>query len=143
MAYDDQNIFARILRGEIPAHKVYEDEQTLAFMDIMPQAPGHTLVISKTPAETLLDIAPEAAATLIQTVQKVAAAVKTAMQAEGIVLMQLNGPAAGQTVPHLHFHVIPGSIATLRQPHGQVMADQEMLNTICLKIKDHLKNVQP
>lgn len=135
MAYDDQNIFARILRGEIPAHKVYEDAQTLAFMDIMPQAPGHTLVISKIPAETLLDIAPEAAATLIQTVQKVAAAVKTAMQAEGIVLMQLNGPAAGQTVPHLHFHVIPGSIGTLRQPHAHTMADGEDLRQNAAKIR--------
>lgn len=135
MAYDDQNIFAKIIRGEIPAHKVYEDEQTLAFMDIMPQAAGHTLVISKTPAETLMDLPAEAAATLIQTVQKVAAAVKAGMQAEGVVLMQLNGPAAGQTVPHLHFHVIPGSILTLRQPHAHTMADGEALRQNAEKIR--------
>ncbi len=86
----------------------------------MPQAPGHTLVIPKYPAETLLDLPAEHAGTYLQAVQTVAAAVKHAMNAEGIVLMQLNGPAAGQTVPHLHFHVIPGSIATLRQPHAHI-----------------------
>ncbi len=141
MAYDDQNIFAKIIRGDISAHAVYEDAHTLAFMDIMPQAPGHTLVISKTPAETLFDLPPDAAATLIQTVQKVGQAVKTAMNAEGIVLMQLNGAAAGQTVPHLHFHVIPGSIGTLRQPHAQVMTDQETLKAHAQRIRAALADV--
>ena len=107
MAYDDQNIFARILRGELPAIKVYEDEQVLAFMDIMPQADGHTLVIPKSPAVTLLDLDPQVAAYTIQVVQKVAKAMEKALGLDGIVLMQLSGAAAGQTVPHVHFHLIP------------------------------------
>ena len=135
MPYQTDNIFARILRQEIPAQIVFENDHALAFMDIMPQAPGHPLVIPKYPAETLLDLPAEHAGTYLQAVQTVAAAVKHAMNAEGIVLMQLNGPAAGQTVPHLHFHVIPGSIATLRQPHGQVMADPDQLKTAYENIK--------
>jgi len=98
MAYDEQNIFARIIRGELPAIKLYEDDQVLAFMDIMPQADGHALVIPKTPAVTLLDLPPEAAAYTIQVVQKVAQAIEKALDAKGIVLMQLSGEAAGQTV---------------------------------------------
>ena len=113
MAYDDQNIFARIIRGELPAIKVYEDDQVLAFMDIMPQAEGHTLVIPKTPAVTLLDLPAEAAAYSIQIVQKIAKAIEKALNAEGIVLMQLSGAAAGQTVPHVHFHLIPSSVHQL------------------------------
>ena len=134
MAYDDQNIFARILRGELPAIKVYEDEQVLAFMDIMPQAEGHTLVIPKTPAVTLLDLAPEAAAYTIQIVQKVAKAIETALDAKGIVLMQLSGAAAGQTVPHVHFHLIPSSIHELGK-HGAVMGDQAQIQALAEKIK--------
>ena len=94
MAYDDQNIFAKILRGELPAIKLYEDDQVLAFMDIMPQADGHALVIPKTPAVTLLDLPPEAAAYTIQIVQKIAKAMETALNLDGIVLMQLSGAAA-------------------------------------------------
>ena len=134
MAYDDQNIFARILRGELPAIKVYEDEQVLAFMDIMPQAAGHTLVIPKTPAETLLDLPAESAAYTIQIVQKVARAIETALQAKGIVLMQLSGAAAGQTVPHVHFHLIPSSIHELAQ-HAAQMGDQEQIQALAEKIK--------
>ncbi|MBP7900089.1 MAG: HIT family protein, partial [Acinetobacter sp.] len=104
MAYDDQNIFARILRGELPAIKIYEDDQVLAFMDIMPQAEGHTLVIPKTPAVTLLDLPADAAAYTIQIAQKIARAIESALDVKGIVLMQLSGEAAGQTVPHVHFH---------------------------------------
>ena len=110
MAYDDQNIFARILRGELPAIKVYEDDQVLAFMDIMPQAEGHMLVIPKTPAVTLLDLPADAAAYTIQIVQKIARAIETALDAKGIVLMQLSGASAGQTVPHVNFHLIPSSV---------------------------------
>ncbi|MBT5030685.1 MAG: HIT family protein [Proteobacteria bacterium] len=113
MSYDSQNIFAKILRAENPCNKVYEDDATLAFMDIMPQAPGHTIVIPKEPAMTLFDLSGAGAANLIQVVQRVAAAVKQAMQAEGIMLMQLNGAAAGQTVDHIHFHIIPGSMHNL------------------------------
>ncbi|EPJ6378378.1 TPA: HIT family protein, partial [Acinetobacter baumannii] len=113
MAYDDQNIFAKILRGELPAIKLYEDDQVLAFMDIMPQADGHALVIPKTPAVTLLDLPPEAAAYTIQIVQKIAKAMETALNLDGIVLMQLSGAAAGQTVPHVHFHLIPTNVHQL------------------------------
>ena len=134
MAYDDQNIFARILRDELPAIKVYEDDQVLAFMDIMPQAEGHTLVIPKTPALTLLDLPPEAAAYTIQIVQKVAQAIEKALDAKGIVLMQLSGTAAGQTVPHVHFHLIPSSIHELGR-HAAQMGNQEKIAGFAEKIK--------
>ncbi len=134
MSYDDQNIFAKILRGEIPAIKVYEDEQVLAFMDIMPQADGHTLVIPKSPAVTLLDLAPDAAAYTIQIVQKVAKAIEKTLGVEGIVLMQLSGAAAGQTVPHVHFHLIPSSVHELGK-HAAQMGDQEKIKAIAEKIK--------
>ena len=128
MAYDNDNIFAKILRGEIPCNKVYEDEHTLAFMDIMPQAEGHTLVITKEPAETILDLSPAAAAAWIHTVQKVANAVKTAMGVEGFVLMQLNGAAAGQTVPHVHFHILPTSLfALVTRAHAHEMGDMAVI----------------
>ena len=134
MLYDDQNIFARIIRNEIPAIKVYEDDQVLAFMDIMPQAEGHTLVIPKTPAITLLDLPPEAAAYTIQIVQKVAQAMERALEVKGIVLMQLSGAAAGQTVPHVHFHLIPSSIHELGK-HALHMGDQEKIKVLAEKIK--------
>ena len=134
MAYDDQNIFAKILRGEIPAIKVYEDEKTLAFMDIMPQADGHTLVIPKSPAVTLLDLNPEDAAYTIQIVQKVARAIEKALDRKGIVLMQLSGEEAGQTVPHIHFHLIPSSVHQLGK-HASTMGDQEKIKALAEKIK--------
>ena len=134
MAYDDQNIFARILRGELPAIKIYEDEQVLAFMDIMPQADGHALVIPKTPAVTLLDLPADVAAYTIQIVQKIARAIETALDAKGIVLMQLSGEAAGQTVPHVHFHLIPSSIHHLGR-HAAQMGDQEKIKALAEKIK--------
>lgn len=134
MAYDDQNIFARILRGELPAIKVYEDEQVLAFMDIMPQADGHTLVIPKTPAITLLDLPPDAAAYTIQVVQKIANAMKKGLDVPGIVLMQLSGESAGQTVPHVHFHLIPSSVHELGK-HAAQMGDQEKIKLLAEKIK--------
>ena len=134
MAYDDQNIFARILRGELPAIKIYEDEQVLAFMDIMPQAEGHTLVIPKTPAVTLLDLPADAAAYTIQIVQKIARAIETALDAKGIVLMQLSGEAAGQTVPHVHFHLIPSSIHQLGR-HAAQIGDQAKIQALAEKIK--------
>ncbi len=137
MPYDKDNIFAKILRAEIPSVKVYEDDQTLAFMDIMPQADGHTLVIPKEPAETILDLSAEAASNLIQRVQIIAKAVKTAMNADGITLFQLNGSAAGQTVPHIHFHILPGSIMGARQ-HASGMADPADLEKIAEKIRSAL-----
>ena len=134
MAYDDQNIFARILRGELPAIKIYEDEQVLAFMDIMPQAEGHTLVIPKTPAVTLLDLPADAAAYTIQIVQKIARAIESALDVKGIVLMQLSGEAAGQTVPHVHFHLIPSSIHQLGR-HAAQIGDQAKIQALAEKIK--------
>lgn len=134
MAYDEQNIFARILRGELPAIKVYEDDQVLAFMDIMPQADGHTLVIPKTPAVTLLDLPADAAAYTIQVVQKVAKAIEVGLDAQGIVLMQLSGAAAGQTIPHVHFHLIPSSIHELGK-HALQMGDQEKIKAQAEKIR--------
>ena len=134
MAYDEQNIFARILRGELPAIKAYEDDQVLAFMDIMPQADGHTLVIPKTPAVTLLDLPADAAAYIIQVVQKVAKAIEVGLDAKGIVLMQLSGAAAGQTVPHVHFHLIPSSVHELGK-HALQMGDQEKIKAQAEKIR--------
>jgi histidine triad (HIT) family protein len=105
--YDDTNIFARILRGEIPAHKVYEDDQVVAFMDVMPQGAGHTLVVPKAPSRNLLDADPAVLGALMAVTQKVADAVKKAFAADGITIMQFNEAASGQTVFHLHIHVIP------------------------------------
>ena len=137
MAYDDQNIFARILRGELPAIKVYEDDHVLAFMDIMPQADGHTLIIPKTPAITLLDLDPEIVAYTIKIVQKIAQAIETALNTQGIVLMQLSGASAGQTVPHVHFHLIPSSVHELGR-HAIQMGDQEKIKGFAEKIKTAL-----
>ena len=134
MLYDDQNIFARIIRNELPAIRVYEDDQVVAFMDIMPQAEGHTLVIPKTPPVTLLDLAPEAAAYTIQVVQKIAQAMEKALDIKGVVLMQLSGAAAGQTVPHVHFHLIPTSVHELGK-HALHMGDQEKIKALAEKIK--------
>jgi len=107
MSYDTTNVFARILRGEIPCHRVYEDDATLAFMDIMPQAEGHTLVIPKAPAVTLLDLPADVLGPLLRTTQRIAAAVQHVTGCPGFMIAQLNGPAAGQTVFHAHFHIIP------------------------------------
>jgi len=127
MAYDRNNVFAKILRGEIPAHKVYEDAQTLAFMDVMPQADGHTLVIPKVEAEGLLDVPPEALAATIVTTQHVARAVKAAFAAPGILVAQLNGSAAGQSVFHIHFHIVPRRAGLDLKLHAREMADPAVL----------------
>ena len=132
--YDETNIFAKILRKEIPCIKVYEDEQTLAFMDIMPQADGHTLVIPKQAATTIFQLTDESAADLICKVKLVVAAVKKGLQAEGITLFQFNGAAAGQTVPHIHFHILPGSYASAKA-HASVSAETTHLERIAIKIK--------
>jgi len=137
MSYDQDNIFAKILREEIPCVKVHEDEQTLAFMDIMPQAQGHTLVIPKEPAETILELSHQMASALINRVQVVAGAVKNAMKADGITLFQLNGAAAGQTVPHIHFHVLPGSILGART-HATTMSDPNELEKVAALIRAEL-----
>ena len=127
MSYDTNNVFAKILRGEIPCHKVHEDEHTLAFMDVMPQADGHTLVIPKSPSRNLLDADPAALGALMASVQKVANAVRKAFDAEGILIQQFNEPAAGQTVFHLHFHILPRSAGVSLRPHTGKMADHALL----------------
>lgn len=133
-SYDDNNIFAKILRGEIPCVKVYEDDQTLAFMDIMPQAEGHTLVIPKEAAVSIHDLSDDGAANLIKKVKLVAAAVKKGLGVDGISLFQLNGEQAGQTVPHIHFHILPGSYLTAKA-HASISGDVSDLKAIAEKIK--------
>jgi len=135
LAYDPNNIFARILRGELPKVAVYEDAKTLAFMDIMPSVEGHTLVVPKEPAETILDLSPEGAAAVMATAQKVARAVKKALDAPGIMLVQLNGTAAGQSVPHIHFHVLPRQQGLDLKLHGRAMVDPKTLEPIAAKIR--------
>ena len=135
MPYDRNNIFARILRNEIPAHRVYEDAATLAFMDVMPQSVGHTLVIPKTEAETLFDIETEALAALMTTTQRIAAAVRKAFQPPGMRIMQFNFPAAGQTVFHLHFHIIPFYADTALLPHARDLADGKVLAQHAEKVR--------
>jgi histidine triad (HIT) family protein len=127
MSYDSANIFARILRGEIPCHKVHEDEHTLAFMDVMPQTDGHTLVIPKSPSRNLLDADPAALGPLMASVQRLAIAVCKAFDAEGIVIQQFNEGAAGQTVFHLHFHILPRNAGAPLRPHTGKMADHQLL----------------
>jgi len=135
MTYDPNNVFAKILRGEIPSAKVYEDERTLAFMDVMPQAEGHTLVVPKEPAENIFDLTPEGTAALIRTTQKVARAVKKALDTPGVMLAQLNGAAAGQSVFHVHFHIIPRSGGVDLKLHAREMEDPDKLRAIAEKIK--------
>ncbi len=135
LAYDPNNIFARILRGELPKVTVYEDAQTLAFMDIMPSVEGHTLVIPKEPAESILDLSPEGAAAVMATTQKVARAVKKALDVPGVMLVQLNGTAAGQSVPHIHFHVLPREEGLDLKLHGRAMVDPKTLEPIAAKIR--------
>lgn len=134
MAYDTQNIFAKIIRGQAPCFKVYEDQMTLAFMDVMPQAEGHTLVIPKEPAENIFDLSPEGAAALLQTTKKIAAAVKHVTGASGILLAQLNGAAAGQSVFHVHFHIIPRSAGIDLSLHARDKADFVTLKSLAEKI---------
>lgn len=134
-AYDDENIFAKILRGEIPAVKLHEDDDTLAFMDVMPQAPGHVLVIPKSPSRNLLDANPAALAKTIPVVQKMARAVKSAFDADGVFVAQFNEAAAGQSVFHLHFHVIPRHEGTVLKPHSGGMEDMEVLKANAEKIR--------
>ncbi len=135
MAYDNDNIFAKILRGEISAVKVYEDDTSLAFMDVMPQSPGHTLVIPKTPAENLYDLPAEAGIAVLTTVQKLAPAVRDAMSADGIMLNQFNGPAAGQTVFHFHMHIVPRFDGVPLRKHSGNMEDAAVLEEHAEKIR--------
>lgn len=125
--YDPNNIFARILRSEIPAFKVYEDEYTLAFMDVMPQSDGHTLVIPKTQARNFFDVDPQLLEPLMRTTQRVAIAVRAAFNCEGMRIIQFNEPIAGQTVFHLHFHIVPCYESQELKGHSREMADKAVL----------------
>ncbi len=138
MAYDPNNVFAKILRGEVPAHKVFEDDATLAFMDIMPQTRGHTLVIPKAEAENIFDLSPEMLTATILTTRKVAAAVRAAFEPEGMMIGQLNGAMAGQTVFHLHFHIIPRYEPGGFRFHGKPAEDPDLLADHAAAIRAHL-----
>jgi len=135
MAYDPNNVFARILRGELPSVNVYEDARTLALMDIMPSVEGHTLVIAKEAAETIFDLSPDAATAVMQTTRKIAAAVRKALDCPGVMLVQLNGAAAGQSIAHLHFHVLPRQDGLDLKLHGRTVVDAKQLEPIAARIR--------
>ena len=126
-SYDENNIFAKILRGELPAYKVYEDDKAFAFLDIMPRAPGHTLVIPKRPARNILDVAPDDLAHVITVAQRIARAAMTVFAAQGITVQQFNEPAGGQVVFHLHVHVIPRHDGIAMKPPASEKAAPEVL----------------
>ncbi len=140
MTYDPNNVFARIVRGELPCHRVHEDEHTLAFMDLMPQSEGHTLIIPKQAGETILDTPSVSVEAAIRVTQRIAQAVQTAFAPKGLIVTQFNGSAAGQTVFHLHFHVIPvygpGGLGI----HARQMADAEVLARHADRIRAALAN---
>lgn len=139
--YDSNNIFARILRGEIPAFKVHEDERTLAFMDVMPQSDGHTLVIPKTQARNFLDIDAQSLAELIKATQYVAKGVQAAFNPDGMRIIQFNEPAAGQTVFHIHFHIVPCYEGQPLRTHAREMADKDVLAEHAARIRKALETV--
>jgi len=133
--YDPDNIFAQIIDGRMPSAKVFEDADTLAFMDAFPQGPGHTLVVHKrSRARNLLDAQPDELDVLIAAVQKVTRAVRAAMNPDGVTVMQFNGAAAGQTIAHLHFHIIPRWSGTPLGRHASGMADAAELKALAGKI---------
>ena len=134
-AYDSGNVFAKILRGELPAHKLYEDSDTLAFMDIMPRGDGHCLVIPKNPSRNILDVAPDDLAAVIRTVQKMARAVKKAFNADGVTIQQFNEQAGGQLVFHLHFHILPRFEGVALRPHSGQIEKPEVLAANAEKIR--------
>lgn len=134
MTYDDDNIFAKILRGEIPCEKLFEDDDTFVFMDIMPRADGHCLVIPKTPSRNMLDATPDQLASCLLTVQKMSHAVMKAFGAEGVTLQQFNEDAGGQEVYHLHFHVLPRHADLKLRPPG-TLADFAVLKGQADKIR--------
>ena len=135
------NIFAKILRGELPAHKVFEDDKTFAFLDIMPRAPGHTLVIPKAPARTIIDIAPDDLAHVIKTAQKIARAAMTVFAADGMTIQQFNEPAGGQVVFHLHFHVVPRKNGVAMKPPASVKEDAAVLADQAQRLAAALKEL--
>jgi len=135
MTYDNNNIFAKILRGEMPAHKVYEDEETLAFLDIMPRSKGHTLVIPKKPAINMMDIEADDLCVLMRSVHKLAPMVCEAMRADGFVLQQFNEAAAGQVVFHIHFHIVPRYLDVPLKHAPSAMEQEGLLSANAEKIR--------
>jgi histidine triad (HIT) family protein len=135
MTYDDSNVFAKILRGELPAHTIYETEHVLAFMDIMPRGDGHTLVIPKVKARNIFDVEPGALAELMKAVQVVARASRAAFRADGVTIQQFNESAGGQVVFHLHVHIIPRFEGVPLRPHTGDLANSDVLAAQAEKLK--------
>src|SRR5580658_1520069 len=133
-SYDTNNIFAKILRGELPAHKVFEDEKVFSFLDIMPRAPGHTLVIPKAPARTFLDIEPDDLSHLIKVAQRIARATVKVFDADGLTIQQFNEPAGGQVVFHLHIHVMPRKAGVPLKPPASVKEEPAVLSDQALRL---------
>jgi histidine triad (HIT) family protein len=138
-SYDNNNLFAKILRGELPCHRVYEDEKTLAFLDIMPRAPGHTLVLPKAPARNLLDVDPADLAHVMQGAQKIAKAAVKVFDADGVTVQQFNESAGGQVVFHLHVHVIPRKEGVPLKPPASVKEDASVLSDQALRLSAELR----
>jgi histidine triad (HIT) family protein len=138
-AYDPNNIFAKILRGELPCHKVYEDDKALAFLDIMPRAGGHTLVLPKAPARNLLDVDPADLAHVMQVAQKIARAGMKVFNADGVTIQQFNESAGGQVVFHLHVHVIPRHEGQPMKPPASIKGEPSVLSDQALKLAAALK----
>ena len=138
-SYDPNNIFAKILRGELPAHKVFEDDRVFAFLDIMPRTPGHTLVIPKAPARTFLDIDPNDLAHLIKVTQTIARAAVKVFDADGLTIQQFNELAGGQVVFHLHVHVMPRKNGVPLKPPASVKEDPAILSDQALRLAAALK----
>jgi histidine triad (HIT) family protein len=138
-AYDPQNIFAKILRGELPCHKVYEDDKVFAFLDIMPRAPGHTLVLPKSAARNVLDVEPDDLAATAKVAQKIAKAAMQVFSADGITIQQFNEGAGGQVVFHLHIHVIPRKAGVAMKPPASEKEKPEVLSDHALKLAAALK----
>jgi histidine triad (HIT) family protein len=141
-AYDNENVFAKILRSELPCHKIYEDDKTLAFMDLMPRTNGHCLVIPKSPARNILDIAPDDLAYLSSIVQKIARASMKAFDADGLSLQQFNETAGGQVVFHLHVHILPRYHGEDLKPHTGQMAPAELLKSNAEKLRFEIDSIK-
>jgi histidine triad (HIT) family protein len=135
MTYDDNNVFAKILRGELPCQKVYETDRVLAFMDVMPRGDGHVLVIPKTKARNLFDVEPDDLAELAKAVQIVGRAAQKALSADGLTIQQFNESAGGQVVFHIHFHVLPRFEGVALKPHTGQMEKPEVLADLAAKIR--------
>lgn len=141
MTYDTDNPFAKILRGDLPCIKVYETDTVLAFMDLMPQSDGHVLVVPKEAAATLFELSDDAAQASIRVVRRVALAIRAALTPDGVFVGQFNGQAAGQTVAHVHFHVIPRWADQPLRTHARIVAEKATLEAFAERIRAHLGDV--